>query len=955
MNFGLGLVLSFTDNASAGINNAVNSLNRLTDVAENAGNSLNEVASLSALSAVAIQVGHSFVNAGGRIMSTLGGIISKVNETGQTLMYAENQLNKLYEDSGKSGKDVLDQLQQYAKTSIFEFEDLIPVVTSLKSVGIEAFDSIATSTGSANQTLMDYAADLAAFNPMMRNAYGTGIQAAMGSIKEYIAEGNAMSLKRGAGIDIKGILGEDKGATIAERSQQIADLIDKLGMVGMTAEMANSPMTKLSNMSDTLFQFLGKVSENGVYDAFNRIIDVFANFVTKLDDTRLQNLASKVGSALSLLLKPIEVLSKVLVFVANGFLRLVETVPFLAQMVVVATALAGVLLVLGGLGLIFMGSVNLMAFAVGGFGKSLTTITGLLKTFGTKSFEALKSFKFSLVGIKKAMATFGGFAMKLLGVFAPLTLKLGLLYLAWKSNFLGIRTNVTYFVNGLTSSFRTARQAVDGSVANLISTLADLKSKDDFFSNLTIGIMKVQMVFKALKDAWGDYTLSEENFLKAKELGILPLIEAILDLKYRVENFVRGFKVGISEVAQAFKTGFDIMKLSLEGTFLEPVLNAITKLFQLITSNDAQAWYDFGRFFAHMTPLILGVAVAFKVLTSVASIITKVSNALGILGGALSKVIGFFGKIVGPIGSAVIAILKLFGVAVAGPPAVVGAITVAVATILALVIAHRDKIFAVLKTIGGWINTNVIQPVKNFFSNLWSNISNGASNFVGSLKTKFKSAVTSIKSFFNPLVGFFRNLWSNIVSLFSSVGTKVGNAIGGAVRSAVNGVLSGAIRIINGFIGAINGAIGFINKIPGVNISRLSKLGVPQLAQGGVVDKPTPAIFGEAGAEAVVPLENNLGWLTKLAGMIVEQMNMIPTNSNNQTGQNNQSSGQYMTNNNSNSNVYEGNTDNSVTFNEGAIQVSVQNASEEEAMNLARKIMEYIKRQNELGNMMTYA
>ena len=46
MDFGLGLVLSFTDNATAGINNAVNSLGHLTDVAEGASNSLNSMASL---------------------------------------------------------------------------------------------------------------------------------------------------------------------------------------------------------------------------------------------------------------------------------------------------------------------------------------------------------------------------------------------------------------------------------------------------------------------------------------------------------------------------------------------------------------------------------------------------------------------------------------------------------------------------------------------------------------------------------------------------------------------------------------------------------------------------------------------------------------------------------------------------------------------------------------------
>ena len=129
MDFGLGLVLSFTDNATAGINNAVNSLNHLTDVAEGASNSLNSMASLSALSVVSGQIGNSFTAMGSTILSTLGQIISKVNDTGTTMLQAENQLGKLYEGSGKTGKDVLKDIQTYAKESIFNFEDLIPVVT----------------------------------------------------------------------------------------------------------------------------------------------------------------------------------------------------------------------------------------------------------------------------------------------------------------------------------------------------------------------------------------------------------------------------------------------------------------------------------------------------------------------------------------------------------------------------------------------------------------------------------------------------------------------------------------------------------------------------------------------------------------------------------------------------------------------------------------------------------
>ena len=40
------------------------------------------------------------------------------------------------------------------------------------------------------------------------------------------------------------------------------------------------------------------------------------------------------------------------------------------------------------------------------------------------------------------------------------------------------------------------------------------------------------------------------------------------------------------------------------------------------------------------------------------------------------------------------------------------------------------------------------------------------------------------------------------------------------------------------------------------------------LAEGGIVDKPTRALVGEDGAEAVVPLENNLGWTQRLAELL---------------------------------------------------------------------------------------
>lgn len=125
----------------------------------------------------------------------------------------------------------------------------------------------------------------------------------------------------------------------------------------------------------------------------------------------------------------------------------------------------------------------------------------------------------------------------------------------------------------------------------------------------------------------------------------------------------------------------------------------------------------------------------------------------------------------------------------------------------------------------------------------------------GQLSSLFTGAWEGIKAVFAGVGAFFQGVWDTIVSLFTSIGTAVGDAISGAVKGAINAVLSGAIGIINGFISAINLAISAINLIPGVNIDKLAKLEVPQLAEGGIVTGPTILEAGEAGdPEAIIPL-----------------------------------------------------------------------------------------------------
>ena len=174
----------------------------------------------------------------------------------------------------------------------------------------------------------------------------------------------------------------------------------------------------------------------------------------------------------------------------------------------------------------------------------------------------------------------------------------------------------------------------------------------------------------------------------------------------------------------------------------------------------------------------------------------------------------------------------------------------------------------VLGTIGGWVNDNVIKPVRNFFQGLWNGVKEIFSNVGNFFRDKFNSAVTAIKNVISPIVNFFSGIWDKIKAIFNKVGATIGNAITNTVKTAVNGVLSVATRIINGFISAINVAISVINAIPGVHIKKLDRLEVPKMAKGGIVDSATLAVVGEQGKEAIVPLENNTEWIDKLADKI---------------------------------------------------------------------------------------
>ena len=166
--------------------------------------------------------------------------------------------------------------------------------------------------------------------------------------------------------------------------------------------------------------------------------------------------------------------------------------------------------------------------------------------------------------------------------------------------------------------------------------------------------------------------------------------------------------------------------------------------------------------------------------------------------------------------------------------------------------------------------------VTGFFSGLWAGIKNVFAGVAGWFGSVFANAWQAIKSKFSSWSSFWGGLWTSIKNKFSSIGTHIASAISGAVRSGINGALSRMESIINGGISMINGAIGLINKIPGVNIGRIGTLHLPRLAEGGVLNGAQTVIAGEAGPEAIIPLDKLFAQMDRMADKMAGENNASP-------------------------------------------------------------------------------
>ena len=184
----------------------------------------------------------------------------------------------------------------------------------------------------------------------------------------------------------------------------------------------------------------------------------------------------------------------------------------------------------------------------------------------------------------------------------------------------------------------------------------------------------------------------------------------------------------------------------------------------------------------------------------------------------------------------------------------------------------RDKVNSAFEKVGSW------------FGDRWSDIKGGVQEADTWFGEKFESAKEKAQNPFQSIGSWFSERWNDIQSALKEIPNWFKNLFNDAMENAKSVVKSG--------IDALKGFFDFDWSLPRIQLPHFDITGsfslnppsfpsfsVDWYARGGVFNSPSIIGVGEAGQEAVMPLERNTGWISILAQKLAERMptNNVPT------------------------------------------------------------------------------
>ena len=212
----------------------------------------------------------------------------------------------------------------------------------------------------------------------------------------------------------------------------------------------------------------------------------------------------------------------------------------------------------------------------------------------------------------------------------------------------------------------------------------------------------------------------------------------------------------------------------------------------------------------------------------------------------------------------------------------------AVIAIGVLLYQHWDEIKEAAGKLGEKIS-ETWESITTWTTETWNTVTQNISDAWKNAKTAFGNFTTWISTIFS---GFWEKAWNGIIDLFGTIFNRMGEL----VKAPINGVIDMLNWMIDKIETAINSVVNGINNHLKIHIDPIYVFGnkifggldwgahlqtvqwsrIQKLASGGILDDPT--LFGmlgdkllgggEAGREAVLPLETHTEWMDTLADKV---------------------------------------------------------------------------------------
>ena len=763
-NFGLGLVLNFQDNATSKIDSVIGMIESLQkSISEVANSASGSIQHISGMSNALLTLGAGITALGGAGVAAFTSLTKSIVDMGSKFERNITALTQMYGDAQVAQEKFLAYERMAASTPL-GMEVIQSAATRLKTVGVEAektFNVLVDGT-KTSRALLEILGDLSVMRPdkTMDDVIREGI--------EFI-EGNARPIKQSFGLDVgsKNSINEELADTAEGRLDQLVRMIEKAGYTGALDKTNETWDTIMQNLGDNfkvLSYYVGMIG--GIFEDVKAPFKELFKYLNKLLDQKdvMANIGKSIADGLRIVIAPAMAVLRLVNKLIVSFVEFTKEHPKIVSMGIAFVGIASQLTLVAGVGLVSL---------------------GVFLKFRVMVIKLIADFRTFIATTRFASMSFG----MLLRSILPVTIALGFLYYAWKTNFLGLRTIV-----GGTLQY----------LADLFEIVSDAMTHIDIEK--------------------GVFSLTKKHHNLAEQMGIMPLLKGLATAYHYAVMFGRGMQEGFSNAQQVISdinTKVDNFLKSLSGTPLEGFANDLkrvkedfTTVFNPQTANDVQYLGKvFGELAVYAGILVGAFTLLKPVFTVVSTIFSAVSSAVGIVVSIVTKI----GSAIVLIGQAVTAIAAFFGVVISAPAWLVGAITVAVVALIATIYAYRDEIAAFFSELWSSLTTwasEAYNTVSAFFSEIWESVAESISPITETVSYVIEYIITLFELGFQYIrLGFYivRNV---VAEVFGAIATYLwGNFIEPAIQwfdymyTVIEGIFNAASIVIGAFI---NGAVTLI-------------------------------------------------------------------------------------------------------------------------------------------------